>query len=108
VSDAVTSPARKRTRAVSRALFGGAQYRVEVGAAIAASDGLVCITDLVAELGDPPGKGSVSTELKVLERAGLLSPLNAVQGERRRFLRREPSVYWSFCEEVKSRCNDVD
>jgi hypothetical protein len=42
---------------------------MEVGAAIAAGDGVVCIKDLAAELGDPPGVGSVNTELKVLERA---------------------------------------
>jgi hypothetical protein len=35
-------------RALSRALFGGAQYRVEIGRAIADGDGLVCIKDLTS------------------------------------------------------------
>jgi peptidoglycan/xylan/chitin deacetylase (PgdA/CDA1 family) len=83
-------------------LFGGAQYRMEVGAAIAAGDGVVCIEDLAAELGDPPGVGSVNTELKVLERAGLLVRTAPEKGERRVFLLRPESVYWQLCEELTS------
>src|SRR3954463_8704505 len=88
------------TRQLSRALFGGAQYRAEVGAAIAAGDGVVCIKDLAAQLGDPPGVGSVNTELKVLERAGLLVRAAPEKGERRVFLLRQDSVYWQLCEEM--------
>ena len=87
----------------SRALFGGAQYRVEVGAAIARGDGVVCIKDLADELGDPPGNGSVNTELKVLERAGLLVRANPEKGERRVFLLRQESRYWGLCEELRER-----
>jgi hypothetical protein len=89
-------------RQLSRVLFGGAQYRMEVGAAIAAGDGVVCIKDLAAELGDPPGVGSVNTELKVLERAGLLVRTAPEEGERRVFLLRQESVYWQLCEELTS------
>ena len=85
----------------SRALFGGAQYRLEIGAAIADGDGLVCIKDLAEELGDPPGTGSVNTELKVLERAGLLTRTPRIGGERRVYLVREPSTYWTLCREMR-------
>jgi DNA-binding MarR family transcriptional regulator len=92
-------------RAQSRALFGGAQYRIEVGAAIAAGDGLVCITDLADELGSPPGTGSVNTELKVLERAGLLVRLPKERGERRVYLKRQESAYWQACAEWVERAS---
>lgn len=92
---------RRRLRERSRALFGGAQYRLEVGAAIADGDGIVCITDLAELLGDPPGKGSVNTELKVLERSGLLHRVDRGRGERRVYLIRADSNYWKFCQEAR-------
>jgi DNA-binding MarR family transcriptional regulator len=92
-----------RLRELSRALFGGAQYRLEVGAAIANGDGLVCIKDLAADLGDPPGIGSVNTELKVLERAGLLVRTPKAKGERRVYLARQDSAYWALCSEFAAR-----
>ena len=91
-------------RRQSRALFGGAKYRLEVGAAIADSDGIVCIKDLADELGDPPGRGSVNTELKVLERAGLLVRGPSEPGNRRVFLLRQPSAYWLVCQEMRDAC----
>ena len=84
------------TRALSRTLFGGAQYRIEVGAAVAESDGIVCMVDLVRDLGDPPGKSSVNAELKVLERAGLLTRPN-IRTERRIDLLRQDSPWWEMC-----------
>lgn len=91
----------ERIRVLSGALFGGARYRVEVGAAIADGDGVVCIKDLAAELGDPPGTGSVNTELKVLERARLLVRAPRERAERRVFLLRQPSAYWTLCQELR-------
>jgi DNA-binding MarR family transcriptional regulator len=92
-------------RALSRALFGGAQYRIEVGCAIAASElGRVCIKDLADQLGDPPGTGSVNTELKNLETAGLLVRTVREPGERRVFLTRQDCALWALCEELASRC----
>lgn len=85
----------------SRDLFGGAQYRVEVGAAIAAGDGITCIVDLVDELGSPPGKSSVNTEVKVFETAGLLVRAPKAKGERRVFLARQPSAFWALCLELR-------
>jgi len=92
---------RESLRDRSRALFGGAQYRLEVGAAIADSDGIVCIKDLAEMLGDPPGTGSVNTELKVLERSGLLQRARRERGERRVYLLRCESGYWKFCQEAR-------
>jgi hypothetical protein len=80
----------------SRVLFGGAQYRLEVGAAISVGD-LVTIKDLAEQLGEPPGKGSVNAELKVLEAVGLLERLPRVGSDRRVFLRAKPSPYWDTC-----------
>lgn len=90
-----------RLRQRSRALFGGAQYRLEVGAAIADGDGLVCIKDLAALFGDPPGTGSVNTELKVLERAGLLMRGPRQSSDRRVYLVRQPSTFWDLCVEMR-------
>jgi hypothetical protein len=84
------------TRELSHILFGGAQYRIEVGAAIAESDGIVCLVDLVRSLGDPPGKSSVNTELKVLERANLLARPNT-RTDRRVHLVRQESPWWEMC-----------
>src|SRR6266566_2268322 len=92
---------RLRLRERSRALFGGARYRLEVGAAIADGDGIVCIKDLADVLGDPPGTGSVNTELKVLERSGLLERVRRERGERRVYLLRRQSDYWKFCQEAR-------
>jgi hypothetical protein len=99
-----TSTALPELRSLSRALFGGAQYRLEVGRAIADGDGLVCIKDLAEQLGDPPGSGSVNAELKILERAGLLVRMPREKGERRIYLARQDSAYWSLCQELASRC----
>jgi DNA-binding MarR family transcriptional regulator len=91
-------------RNLSRSLFGGAQYRLEVGYAIARGDGLVCIKDLAQQLGETPGAGSVNTELKILERAGLLVRVPREHGERRVYLSRQDSVYWTLCREMAARC----
>ena len=83
------------TRELSQTLLG-AQYRIEVGAAIAESDGIVCMVDLVKSLGDPPGKSSVNAELKVLERANLLTRPN-IKKDRRIDLVRQDSPWWDVC-----------
>jgi hypothetical protein len=97
----------QRVRDLSRILFGGAQYRLEIGAAIANGDGMVCIKDLADELAaayiDAPGNASVNTELKVLERAGLLSRAPRERGERRVYLLRQEGGYWDTCRELRDR-----
>lgn len=92
---------RDRLHRHSRGLVG-ASYRLEIGAAIAEGDGVVCMKDLAAELGDPPSTASVNAELKVLERAGLLVRSPRERGERRVFLLRQPSAYWTMCLEMRS------
>lgn len=86
-------------RNFSRILFGGAQYRLEVGAALD-SEELTNIKDLAERLGDPPGTASVNTELKQLEKAGLLERLPRVGSDRRVYLRPVPSAYWQTCREL--------
>ena len=87
------------TRELSHHLLG-AQYRIEVGAAIAESDGIVCMVDLVKLLGDPPGKSSVNAELKVLERAKLLTRPN-IKKDRRIDLLRQDSPWWGMCLDLR-------
>jgi hypothetical protein len=88
------------TRELSRSLFGGANYRIEIAAAIAESDGLVCMVDLIRALGDPPGKSSVNAELKVLEKAGLLSRPDPRRGGRI-YLLRQQSAFWDMCKRLR-------
>jgi hypothetical protein len=90
-------PNLAEVRRLSRTLFGGARYRIEVAVAIASSDGMVCLTDLARAVGDPAGKGSVNVELKILERTGLLVRAEPLPGERRVFLIRRPSPYRELC-----------
>lgn len=85
-------------RDLSRTLFG-AQYRLEVGAALSAGD-FITIKDLAKQLGDPPGTVSVNTELKMLEKAGLLERLPRLGSDRRIFLQPRPSSYWDTCREL--------
>lgn len=92
-----------KMRALSRTLFGGAQYRIEVGAAVADAGGMVCIVELVETLGRQPGQASVNAELKVLERAGLLVRAEKQQGERRVYLIPQPSPYWEMCRTMRDQ-----
>jgi hypothetical protein len=86
-------------RDLSKTLFGGAQYRLEVGAALTAGE-VISIKDLAVRLGDPPGTASVNTELKMLEKAGLLERLPQVGSDRRVFLQPRASSYWDTCREL--------
>jgi len=85
-------------RALSGRLFGGARYRVEVGAAIADRKLLANIAELADELG--LGRQTVAQELRRLEDAGLLQ--RTKQQERKVFLSGVPSQYWSLCCELRA------
>jgi hypothetical protein len=92
------SDAAKTTRVLSRRLFGGAQYRLEVGHAIAESkDGLVSVPQLSQDL--ILVAQSVNQELLLLERVGLLSRMDDLGG-RTVYFQRQDSAYWSFCREA--------
>lgn len=84
-------------RHLSRVLFGGAQYRLEVAAAIARSDGIVNAADLAHELS--LAAQSVHKEIQLLERAGLVARTDRAGGRRVYFTRLE-SPYWIFCGEA--------
>jgi biotin operon repressor len=95
------SDATKQTRHLSKVLFGGAQYRLEVGAAVAGtSDGIVSVPSLAKELGLVAQ--SVNQEVLLLERAGLLVRTDAMGG-RTVYFQREASTYWSFCQEASTQ-----
>jgi hypothetical protein len=49
--------------------------------------------------------GSVNTELKILERAGLLVRLPKERGERKVYLERQESAYWQACVEWVERAH---
>lgn len=95
----------KRTRALSKLLFGGARYRLEVGAAVAASsDGIVSTPGLAKDLKLVPQ--SVSQELRLLERAGLVTRAEDM-GDRRVFFARVESTYWAFCQEAEAEAETM-
>jgi len=71
----------------------------EVGAALS-TGGLANIKDLAELLGDPPGTASVNTELKQLEKSGLLERLPRIDSERRVHLRPVSSTYWQTCRDL--------
>jgi DNA-binding MarR family transcriptional regulator len=85
----------RAARAFSRALFSGAQYRIEVGVAIA-QDQLVSTADLADRLG--LSRQSVNQELHLLERVGLIRRVAKTGSERKVFFVQEKSDYWAFCE----------
>ena len=90
-------------RALSRQLFGGAQYRIEVGAAVAERP-LANTTEIAADLGI--ARQSVNHELQVLEQAGLLSRTPIAAG-RKVFLVREDSHYWAMCLEARAQAHKM-
>lgn len=98
---------REAVRALSRTLFG-AGYRIEVCAAL--DNGMTfCGGDLVLLLGDPPGKGQVSSELKKLREAGLVRTLKAPRSDRTRPFVAADVGLWASCRELKSRAEqDAD
>lgn len=92
------TPARR----LSQRLFK-ARYRLEVAAEIAdhaKHDRAFCNKDLVRALGDPPGKGGISHELKTLRASGLIVADNTPDGGRLRYLRATSSGYWDACREL--------
>jgi hypothetical protein len=83
---------RKRLRAHSRALFGNLD-RLEVAAAIAASDGTVNATDLQWQL--RIANNRVRAQLVVLAELGLLQHVD-LETRKRHYVRLE-SPLWSTC-----------
>ena len=87
----------KAAREISRLIFGGAHYRVEVGAAILDAKGIANTSELAAAL--RLSRQSVNQELGLLERAGLLTRSD---GEGRKvYLRANPSPYWELCAQLR-------
>ena len=88
-------------RALSQLLFGGAQYRVEIGAAIADRGGVANTAELAAELGI--NRQSVHQELTLLERAGLLVRVQRVgNSERKVYFTAQRSSHWDTSLEARA------
>jgi DNA-binding MarR family transcriptional regulator len=94
-----TTRERAAVRALSHRLFGGARYRVEVGAAISRRSRIANIRELADELGLAPQ--TISNELKRLEASGLLRRTD--RHERKVYLVGAETSYWAFCEELEQR-----
>lgn len=93
----------RAARFVSRAVFGGATYRIEIGAAIADRD-IVNTAELAEDLGIV--RQSVNKELQILESVGLLT--RPPRGEGRKvFLMKEPSAYWEWCKEAMTNAREM-
>jgi predicted transcriptional regulator len=95
----------RATRALSKSLFGGATYRIEIGAAIADGDGIVNTAGLADELNLV--RQSVNQELKILETIGLLERREQADGGRKVFLMRNVSTYWKWCREAQENAVEM-
>ena len=87
---------RARVREVSKVLFG-ANYRLEVAAAIAAQDAPFYLKRLVEITGIP--HSAVHVELRHLLEVGMLKDVPTFSGERIRYLDRSESVFWTLVRE---------
>ncbi len=88
---------KEATRAVSKLLHGGARYRVEIGAMIAAN-ATIDTGGIAEELG--LSRQLVNQELHALERAGLIERVSPVASDRKVYFSRHDSAYWSWCVEA--------
>jgi DNA-binding transcriptional regulator GbsR (MarR family) len=97
----------RAARALSKLVYGGAHYRVEVGALIAdaqASKQPVNITEIAAALNLP--RQAVSNEFHLLEEAGLLRRTDPGSG-RKIFYLSEPSTHWDWCQEARASAPEM-
>lgn len=90
----------------SKELFG-ANYRAEVGLAIAGLE-QVCKKDLEDgfrdTLDNPPGRSSIGGEFDLLLDLGLLVPAAAADGSRKKYVAPvKGSLYWDLCRELRER-----
>lgn len=94
----------RAARALSKRLFGGARYRLEIGRAIAGEK-----TVNTSELADLLGlsRQSVNQELLLLAGAGLLTRIPTLDSERKVYWAREESMYWEFCKETWDRAGEL-
>lgn len=97
----------RAARALSKILFGGAQYRLAIGAEIASLD---LDSFNASELAQRTGisKQSVSYELGMLEDAGLIQRLESVDKSARKvFYTRVSSAYWAWCSEGAAQAAEM-
>jgi predicted transcriptional regulator len=98
--DAPADVSLRSARALSRLLFAGAHYRVEIGAAIADDSAKpVNTAELAEELN--LSRQSVNRELQLLESVGLLIRVEQDSGRKVYFLMQK-STYWAWCQEART------
>ena len=93
----------RATRVLSRSVFGGAAYRLEIGAAIADTGGIANASELADTLGI--SRQSVTAELQVLERAGLVGPPD--RSGRKAYRLAHPSGYWALCRKWRDSAPEM-
>ena len=90
---------RLAVRRCSAALFGGAQYRLEVCGALQSGE-TVTAAGLIDRLPVPPSKASVHSEVQRLVAAGLLLRLDPLPGDRHAYLRVAETTLWQAAREL--------
>jgi predicted transcriptional regulator len=85
-------------------MSGGANYRLEIGSAIASGDGVANTSDLASQLALP--RQAVNLELLMLERVGLLRREEQGSG-RKVYFTRIPSDYWRWCKDGHTNAEEM-
>ncbi len=99
IVDDVLKQQQHAVRYCSSALFGGAQYRLEICGALQAGE-TVTASALMDRLPTPPTKPSVHTEVQRLLAAGLLLRLDRSHGDRHVYLRVARTSLWQTAREI--------
>jgi hypothetical protein len=102
--DQPTDVSIRASRALSHLMSGGANYRLEIGSAIASGDGVANTSDLASQLALP--RQAVNLELLMLERVGLLRREEQGSG-RKVYFTRIPSDYWRWCKDGHTNAEEM-
>jgi len=84
-------------RSRSKLIFGGAQYRAEIGSVIRSGE-ILCCAEITSRLSDPPGRASINAEVRLLEDAGLLE--RQPRTGKTVYLRAVDTPYWDACRSL--------
>ena len=97
----------RAARALSKLVYGGAHYRVEVGALIAderASSQPVNVAEVAEALS--LSRQAISNEFRLLDEAGLLRRTDPGSG-RKIFYLSAPSAHWEWCQEARASAAEM-
>jgi hypothetical protein len=88
-------------RTLSRAIFGGGGYRLEIAGALHSGKSFTAPDlGLGILITDPPPGGSIHTELKCLKKAGLISPEEGARSDRSKSYVALTCAFWEACREL--------